>query len=422
MNVLVVGKGGREHAIARKFAESSRVDQVYVAPGNPGMADVAIQVPIAEEDHAGLISFAKERQVEWTFIGPETPLLAGLADRFEEAGLKVFGARQKAAELEGSKSFAKDLMKKYGIPTAAYETFDSYEQALAYVRSEGVPIVIKANGLAAGKGVVVALTMEEAEAALRDMLLDAKFGEASASVVIEEYLEGEEFSLLSFVNGDRVFPMEIAQDHKRAYDGDTGPNTGGMGAYSPVPQIPRHVVDESVETIVKKTAEAMAAEGRPFCGILYAGLMLTGSGPKVIEFNVRFGDPETQVILPRLKNDFVDVLEKVMAGEDLQLEWTDEAVLGVVLAAKGYPGSYQKGAVIKGLGNIAQEVHVYHSGTACDGLGTTVTDGGRVLFVAAKGKTLKEAQETAYREIGHIDCDGLFCRKDIGYRTFANRS
>ena len=417
MNVLVIGRGGREHAIARKFSESKRVDKVFVAPGNPGMSDVATLVPIQENEKAKIIEFAKANQIEWTFVGPEVPLLDGLVNALESEGLRAFGPRQNAAEIEGSKSFAKDLMKKYNIPTAAYETFTSFDEAKAYVEKMGAPIVIKANGLAAGKGVVVAMSEAEAFDALTDMLLDEKFGAASASVVIEEYLEGEEFSLLSFVNGDKVYPMVIAQDHKRAFDGDQGPNTGGMGAYSPVPQISDEVIAESLETIVKPTAIAMISEGRDFSGILYAGLMLTAKGPKVIEFNARFGDPETQVILPRLKSDLVDVLEAVMAGDDIEIEWHEDAVLGVVLAAKGYPGDYKKGALIKGLENISPDVHVYHSGTALDGEGNTVTNGGRVLFLSAKGATLAEAKQKAYEEIQKVECDDLFYRSDIGYRV-----
>jgi len=417
MNVLVVGRGGREHAIARKFSESERVDQVFVLPGNPGMTDVAKLVPIGENEQAKIVEFAKSNNIAWTFVGPEVPLLDGLVNTLEAEGLRAFGPRQNAAEIEGSKSFAKDLMKKYNIPTAAYETFTSFDEAKAYVQEMGAPIVIKANGLAAGKGVVVAMTEEEAFEALSDMLLDEKFGSASASVVIEEYLEGEEFSLLSFVNGDKVYPMVIAQDHKRAFDGDQGPNTGGMGAYSPVPQISDAVIAESLEAIVKPTANAMISEERTFSGILYAGLMLTANGPKVIEFNARFGDPETQVILPRLKTDLVDVLEAVMDGKEIEIEWHEEAVLGVVLAAKGYPGDYGKGDIIKGLDSIDEAVHVYHSGTDQDAEGNTVTNGGRVLFLSAKGATLEEAKQKVYEEIKKVDCDALFYRNDIGYRV-----
>ncbi len=421
MNVLVIGRGGREHAIARKFSESERVNTVFVAPGNPGMQDVSTLVPIEENEKEQLLQFAKNNDIGWTFVGPEVPLLDGLVDAFEAEGLRVFGPRQNAAEIEGSKSFAKDLMKKYNIPTAAYETFTSFEEAKNYVVKMGAPIVIKANGLAAGKGVVVAMTEEEAIAALSDMLLNEKFGSASASVVIEEYLEGEEFSLLSFVNGDKVYPMVIAQDHKRAFDGDQGPNTGGMGAYSPVPQISETIVQESLETIVQKTAEAMISEGREFSGILYAGLMLTAQGPKVIEFNARFGDPETQVILPRLDSDLVDVLDAVAEKREFTLEWSDQAVLGVVLAAKGYPEAYKKGELIQGLDVIDPAVHIYHAGTDLDKEGNCVTNGGRVLFLSAKGSTLEEAKQKVYEEIKKVDSDALFYRSDIGHRVIQSQ-
>lgn len=417
MNVLVIGRGGREHAIARKFSESKRVTTVFVAPGNPGMQDVAKLVAIQENETEKLLAFVKENNIELTFVGPEVPLLAGLVDAFDSEGLRAFGPRQKAAEIEGSKSFAKDLMKKYDIPTAAYETFSSFEEAKAYVEKIGAPIVIKANGLAAGKGVVVAMTEAEAIQALSDMLVNEKFGASSTSVVIEEYLEGEEFSLLSFVNGNKVYPMVIAQDHKRAFDGDKGPNTGGMGAYSPVPQISKAVIEESIEKVVKVTAEAMISEGRTFTGILYTGLMLTDKGPKVIEFNARFGDPETQVILPRLQSDLVDVLEAVMEGKEINIEWSDEAILGVVLATKGYPEGYNKGDIIMGLDTVDPEVHIYHAGTALDEAGNTVTNGGRVLFLSAKGKSLEAAKRKVYEEIKKVNCDALFYRSDIGHRV-----
>lgn len=417
MNVLVIGRGGREHAIARKLYESERVEKVFVAPGNPGMTDVAERVSIEETNHEGLVNFAKENAVKLTVIGPETPLLNGLADDFTEAGLQVFGPNSRAAVIEGSKSFAKDLMKNYNIPTAEYETFSDYEQAKAYIEKMGAPIVIKADGLAAGKGVVVAMTLQEALDAIHDMLVDAKFGEASTKVVVEEYLDGEEFSLMAFVNGDKVYPMVIAQDHKRVFNGDKGPNTGGMGAYSPVPQISESMVQTAVETILKPTVHAMISEDRRFTGILYAGLIATEKGTKVIEFNARFGDPETQVVLPRLKTDFVETLEAVLAGEDLELQWHNEAVLGVVVAAEGYPGEYKKGSVIKGLNKIQSEAHIYHAGTAKDSNGDFVSNGGRVLLVAAKGEDLASAQEQVYKELAHVEKDGLFWRTDIGYRA-----
>lgn len=417
MNVLVIGRGGREHAIARKLFESKRVGTVFAAPGNPGMTDVATLVPIDENNHGDLVAFAKNNAVSLTVIGPETPLLNGLADDFTEAGLQVFGPNGRAAVIEGSKSFAKDLMKNYSIPTAEYETFSDYDSAKAYIEKMGAPIVIKADGLAAGKGVVVAMTMEEALDAIHDMLVGAKFGEASAKVVIEEFLDGEEFSLMAFVNGEKVYPMVIAQDHKRVFDGDQGPNTGGMGAYSPVPQISDEMIQTAVETILKPTVNAMISENRSFTGILYAGLIATEKGTKVIEFNARFGDPETQVVLPRLKTDFIDTLEAVLSGEDLELEWHEEAVLGVVVAADGYPGEYKKGSIINGLEKIDANAHVYHAGTALNNEGKFIANGGRVLLVAAKGKDLAAAQAEVYEELGHIEKDGLFWRTDIGYRA-----
>lgn len=416
MNILVVGRGGREHTLAWKFAQSNQVETVYVAPGNKGMEDVATLVQIDENDFEALISFAKEKDIALTFVGPEVPLTNGIVDAFQEAGLRIFGPNGQAAIIEGSKSFAKDLMKKYEIPTATYETFTNYEEASAYLEKVGAPIVIKADGLAAGKGVVVAMTMEEAQQALREMMQDEKFGEAGSHIVIEEFLEGEEFSFMAFVHDEKVYPMVISQDHKRAFDGDKGPNTGGMGAYSPVPQISEAIVEESIETILLPTAKAMVAEGRPFTGILYAGLILTNQGPKVIEFNARFGDPETEVILPRLENDLVDVITGVLEGKELNLSWSKEEVVGVVLAAKGYPEAYDKGHVIKGLETLAEDTLVFHSGT--DYVDNHyVTNGGRVLFVASKGETLEQAQQKVYEELKKIDCDGLFYRTDIGSRA-----
>lgn len=419
MNVLVIGRGGREHAICRKMKESSQVEKVFVAPGNDGMTDVAELVAIDESNQDALVKFALEQQVGLTFVGPEIPLLEGIVDKFEEAGLKVFGPRQQAALIEGSKSFAKDLMQKYSIPTAEYAVFSDYEAAKQYVEKLGAPIVIKADGLAAGKGVVVAMTMEEAIAALKDMLLDERFGDASATVVVEEFLAGEEFSLMAFVNGDIVVPLEIAQDHKRAYDGDQGPNTGGMGAYSPVPQISQEVVETAIETILHPTAQAMIQEDRSFCGILYAGLILTEKGPKVIEFNARFGDPETQVILPRLKSDLVDVLLELLDRKTPVLEWDDNFVIGVVVASEGYPGDYQKGAVLEGLTDLIDEVYLFHAGTKLDEQGRFVTNGGRVLLAGAKGKDLKLAQQNVYKELEKLTRNGVFYRKDIGARAIA---
>ncbi|HFJ9447633.1 TPA: phosphoribosylamine--glycine ligase [Bacillus tropicus] len=418
MNVLVIGRGGREHALAWKFAQSEKVEKVYVAPGNEGMRDVATPVDIDENDFDALVLFAKENHVELTFVGPEIPLMNGIVDRFKEEGLRVFGPNKAAAVIEGSKAFTKELMKKYNIPTAAYETFTDYEEAVQYIQKVGAPIVIKADGLAAGKGVTVAMTLEEALQATKEMLQDVKFGEASKKVVIEEFLDGQEFSLMAFVNGKTVYPMVIAQDHKRAFDGDKGPNTGGMGAYSPVPQIPELAVEEAVKTVLHPTAKAMIQENRSFTGILYAGLILTNDGPKVIEFNARFGDPETEVVLPRLENDLVDVCNAVLDESELTLQWSEEAVIGVVLASKGYPEAYKKGEIIKGL-DALQDVIVFHAGTAMKH-GDFVTNGGRVLFVACKANSLQEAKDKVYKEIGKIESDGLFYRSDIGYRAIGH--
>ncbi|MCU4991609.1 phosphoribosylamine--glycine ligase [Bacillus cereus] len=418
MNVLVIGRGGREHALAWKFAQSEKVEKVYVAPGNEGMRDVATPVDIDENDFDTLVLFAKENNVELTFVGPEIPLMNGIVDRFKEEGLRVFGPNKAAAVIEGSKAFTKELMKKYNIPTAVYETFTDYEEAVQYIEKVGAPIVIKADGLAAGKGVTVAMTLEEALQAVKEMLQDVKFGEASKKVVIEEFLDGQEFSLMAFVNGTTVHPMVIAQDHKRAFDGDKGPNTGGMGAYSPVPQIPKSAVQEAIKTVLHPTAKAMIAENRSFTGILYAGLILTNDGPKVIEFNARFGDPETEVVLPRLENDLVDVCNAVLDESELTLQWSEEAVIGVVLASKGYPEAYKKGDIISGL-DALQDVIVFHAGTAMKH-GDFVTNGGRVLFVACKANSLQEAKDKVYKEIGKIESDGLFYRGDIGYRAIGH--
>ncbi|MBT2733809.1 phosphoribosylamine--glycine ligase [Neobacillus sp. C211] len=418
MNVLIIGRGGREHAICRKVSESAGLEKVFVAPGNPGMADVAELVSIAESEHEQLLQFAKDNGVGLTIIGPEVPLLEGLADKFEAAGLAVFGPRQAAAEIEGSKSFAKELMKKYQIPTADYAVFTKYEDARNYIEEKGAPIVIKADGLAAGKGVTVALTKEEALASVEEMLVDAKFGAASSRVVIEEFLAGEEFSLMALVNGEVVVPLEIAQDHKRAYDGDLGPNTGGMGAYSPVPQIGAETVQTAVDTVLIPAAKAMVQEGRSFCGVLYAGLIKTPDGPKVIEFNARFGDPETQVVLPRLKSDLVQVVLELLNGGCPTLEWDEQAMIGAVVAAKGYPEAYEKGAVLTGLAELNdQEVFTFHAGTVKNDAGEFVTAGGRVLLVGAKAESIVEAQEKVYRELEKLTCDGVFYRKDIGAKA-----
>ncbi|KFZ42463.1 phosphoribosylamine--glycine ligase [Anoxybacillus flavithermus] len=418
MKVLIIGRGGREHVLVWKVAQSPLVTRVYVAPGNDGMDSIATRVPIAETDVEALVKWAKKEAIDLTIVGPEAPLLAGIVDRFEGEGLRIFGPKQQAALIEGSKAFAKEMMRKYNIPTASYATFTDYHDAVRYVREQEAPIVIKADGLAAGKGVTVALTIDEALHALHDIMVAKKFGEAGAQVVIEQYLQGEEFSLMTFVHEERVYPMVIAQDHKRAFDGDQGPNTGGMGAYSPVPQISERMVHEAVETIVKPIAKALKQEGCAFTGFLYAGLIATEEGPKVIEFNARFGDPEAQVILPRLQNDLVEVIVSILEDRPITLRWSDETTIGVILAAKGYPQQYEKGAVIRGLERITR-AQIFHAGTKRIN-NEWVTDGGRVLLVVASGKTLKEAQRLVYEQIKYIECDQLFYRRDIGYKAIGH--
>lgn len=412
MKILVIGRGGREHAIAWKAAQSQLVEKVFVAPGNDGMKQQFETVNIDEKDNDKIVQWSKENAIDLVIIGPEAALQNGLSDDLKKNNIKVFGPSQTATQIESSKEFAKELMKKYHIPTADFATFSDYEEAKKYLEEHGAPIVIKYDGLAAGKGVVVAMTMEEADQALRDMLLDTKFGKGK--VVIEEFLQGPEFSLLTLVNGKQVVPLVIAQDHKRAFDGDNGPNTGGMGAYSPVPIIPQSVIDESVEKIMKPVAAAMVTEGKSFCGVLYGGLMLTQNGPKVIEFNARFGDPETEVVLPKIKSDLVQHILDVLDNKATQVEFYDETFLGVVLSSNGYPGSYAKGVAINGLENVKQLV--FHMGTAYKD-GTWVTSGGRVLFVVGKGKDIYEARKDAYDGVSKIKSEGLFFRSDIGFQS-----
>ncbi|MCG7337397.1 phosphoribosylamine--glycine ligase [Sporosarcina sp. ACRSM] len=418
MNILVIGSGGREHAIARQFKNSPSVQKVFVAPGNDGMKNDAECVQIDALDFEALVSFAKENEVDLTFVGPEQPLAEGVVDFFAEHGLKAFGPTKAAALIEGSKSFAKELMAKYNIPTAAYGTFTDAEEAKAFIRENGAPIVVKADGLAAGKGVIVAMTLDEALDAVDDMIGNQKFGESSSRVVIEEFLDGEEFSYMSFVHDGQIYPMVIAQDHKRAFDGDKGPNTGGMGAYSPVPQISDSVVQEAYDKVVVPTVEAMTAEGTPFTGILYAGLILTEDGPKVIEFNARFGDPETQVVLPRMASDFGAFMAALMDCKPYDLQWHDEAMLGVVIAADGYPGDVVKGTALPNLDILqTQGLDVFHAGTKSDGAGFA-GNGGRVILVAAKADSLKEAQSQVYKGLSQLEWNGFFYRQDIGWRTF----
>ena len=410
--VLVVGSGGRCHAIVDALSRSPQVEKIYCAPGNAGIAEQAECVAIGVTDVETLVAFAKEQQIDMTVVGPEAALAVGIVNRFEECGLKAFGPTKEAAQIESSKEFAKRLMAKYGIPTAAYEAFDEFEAAWEYVKNRPLPAVIKYDGLAAGKGVVVAESYDQAEEALRDMLLDASFGKGR--VVVEDFLAGPEFSFMCVVSGEKVYPLAMAQDHKRAYDGDKGPNTGGMGAYSPVPFVTEEIESIALEQIMKPTAAAMVAEGVPFCGVLYGGLILTEQGPKVIEFNARFGDPETEVVLPRLKSDIYELFDAAIEGRDHQTEWSDEAYLGVVMASTGYPASSTKGAVIGGLERA--ESHIYHMGTAIKD-GNLVTAGGRVLMVVGKGATLAEAHSMAMADVAKVECKELFYRSDIGHKV-----
>jgi len=412
-NVLVIGSGGREHALAWKFKQSRAVKTVFVAPGNAGMIDVATVVPIAVENFLELANFVKENNIDLTFVGPEIPLSLGIVDYFNEQGLTIFGPNKKAALLESSKSFAKDMMSKYNIPTATYESFDDYDKALDYLKSQRMPIVLKADGLAAGKGVIIPQTMEEAEIALKEMMCDNLFASAGSKVVIEEYLEGEEFSLMAFVSGERVIPMPIAQDHKRAFDGDQGGNTGGMGAYSPVIHLGQAVVDEALKKVMHPMAGAMIAEGCSFEGILYGGFMSMIDGVKTIEFNVRFGDPETQILMLKLESDLYELIMDFINGKEVVVEWNKLAAIGVVLAAIGYPDEYEKGIAINGLENCSTTV--FHMGTT-EFDGKIVTNGGRVLFVTATSDTLEQAREIVYKDINNIKCDDLFWRKDIGQK------
>jgi phosphoribosylamine--glycine ligase len=413
--VLVVGSGGREHAIVDALSRSPQVGKIYCAPGNAGTLQQAENVPLKDTDVEGLKAFALEKKVDLTVVGPESALAAGIADAFRAAGLKIFGHTRLATAIESSKEFAKGLMERHGIPTAAYRAFSSYEEALAYVSGRPFPAVIKYDGLAAGKGVVIAANLEEARAALSDMLLDESFGKGR--VVIEDFLTGPEFSFLCFVDGPRVYPMPLSQDHKRAFDGDKGPNTGGMGAYTGLPFITEEDRAFAYEEIMCRTARAMCEEGRPLSGVLYGGLMKTPQGIKVIEFNARFGDPETEVVLPLLKSDMYDICEAVATGRGTEEPvWADGITLGVVLASKGYPGSYKKGFPINGMHRLG--TRVYHMGTALDPEGQLVTAGGRVMMVIAGGGTVAEVREKVYREVEKIECDNLFYRKDIAHCAF----
>lgn len=413
MKVLVVGRGGREHSLIMKLNESEKVTKIYAAPGNAGIASIAENVAIDEMAIKELVAFAKKEAIDLTVVGPENPLNAGIADEFQAEGLKIFAPTEAAALLEGSKSYAKEFMKKYNVPTADYAVFNDAEEAKSYIKEKGAPIVVKADGLAAGKGVIVALTEEEAMIAVDDMLVSKAFAEAGATVVVEEFLDGKEFSLMAFVHEDKVFPMVTARDHKRAYDNDEGPNTGGMGAFAPADDITQADLDFSMENILLRTAKGMIAEDRAFTGILYAGLIMTEQGPKVIEFNTRFGDPETQVVLPLLENDLLQVFLDVLAGKNPKLSWSNGAALGVVVASKGYPGAYEKG---KKLPKLPEGINPFaiHAGTKHQN-GEYVSDGGRVLLVGATAPTMEEATKITYEALKPFEEEeNFFFRKDIG--------
>jgi phosphoribosylamine--glycine ligase len=421
VQVLVIGSGGREHALAWKAAQSASVEKVYCVPGNPGIAQIAECAPMDIADNDALVAFALENKIDLTIVGPEVPLANGVVDAFRAKGLAIFGPTQAAAQIEGSKSFAKDLMKKYGIPTAAFEVFTDAEAAKAYIVEQGAPIVIKADGLAAGKGVVVAMTLDEALEAVDMMMCDQAFGSAGCQVVVEEFLTGEEASILTFCDGTTIVPMISSQDHKRAYDNDEGPNTGGMGTYAPAPVVTADVLARVQKEILEPTVAAMKAEGIPYTGCLYAGLMITENGPKVIEFNARFGDPETQVVLPLLDSDMAEVMMACVNGNlaDLDIKWKDGAAVCVVMAAGGYPQGYRKGDVISGLDKAADlGATVFHAGTAAKD-GNIVTNGGRVLGVTAIGTDVQKAVDNAYAAVKSIHFDDVHYRNDIAYRAIA---
>ena len=405
MNILVIGRGGREHAIAKKLQQEDKVKTVYCAPGNPGMSGDNIRtVPIGEEQQTELIQFVKDNQIDWTFIGPETPLIEGIVDAFQAAGLLIFGPTKAAAIIEGSKSFAKDFMQKYQIPTAEYRVFRRLAPALEYIEQQGVPIVIKADGLAAGKGVVVAETKTAAKRALVAMMEDQQFGASGQTVVIEEFLQGEEFSLMAFVSNEKVYPMVIAQDHKRIFDGDAGPNTGGMGAYTPVPQIPEEAVQQAISQVLKPTAKGMVAEKRPFQGILYAGLIQTATGPKVIEFNARFGDPETQVVLARLESPLSEIISSLLVKEQ-------PTIAGVVVAAEGYPNQYKTNLPLPEMSGET----IYYAGVTRSEQ-ALVSAGGRIFLAEATASTLEEARKKVYQTLDNYSFPGMYYRKDIGVK------
>ena len=420
MKVLVIGGGGREHALVWKIAQSPLLEKLYCAPGNPGTAQLAENVDLAVDDLPGLLAFALEQGIALTVVGPELPLSLGLVDLFEEHGLKVFGARKNAALIESSKAFSKELMRKYQVPTAAYGVFTEVEPAVAFIDQTGTPIVIKADGLAAGKGVIIAQDREEAVAAVTDMLSGNAFGAAGSRVVVEEFLKGEEASFLAFTDGTRIIPLASAQDHKAVFDGDLGPNTGGMGAYSPAPVVTPAIHEKAMAEVMRRTVDGMAAEGRPYRGVLYAGLMIDGDSVKTLEFNARFGDPECQPLLMRMKSDIIPILLAVASGDlsGVEIQWHDQAAVCVVLAAAGYPGDYRKGDPIAGLAEAGEleELVVFHAGTKVSG-GEVVTSGGRVLGVTALGDTVQQAIDRAYRGVARISWPGMHYRRDIGAKA-----
>ncbi|CAG0963211.1 MAG: phosphoribosylamine--glycine ligase [Rhizobiaceae bacterium] len=420
MNVLLIGSGGREHALAWKIAASPMLTRLFAAPGNPGIAAEAECVPLSMDDHEAIAAFCRDKSIDLVVVGPEAPLVAGLGDRLREAGIRVFGGSAAAARLEGSKGFTKDLCARYGIPTAAYGRFSDAAAAKAYVREHGAPIVVKADGLAAGKGVAVAMTLDEALSAI-DACFEGSFGAAGAEVVVEEFLEGEEASFFCLCDGTTALPFGSAQDHKRVGDGDTGPNTGGMGAYSPAPVMTPAMVERTMKEIVEPTMRGMAEMGCPFSGVLFAGLMISEAGPKLIEYNVRFGDPECQVLMMRLKDDILVLMQAAADGQlaHMSVRWRDEVALTVVMAAKGYPGTPDRGSVIRGIDAAAAEgVEIFHAGTALND-GQLVANGGRVLNVTATGRSVAEAQRKAYAAVARIDWPEGFCRRDIGWRAVA---
>lgn len=417
MKVLIVGSGGREHAIAASVAKSPKVDKIYCAPGNAGIGLVAECVPIGAMEFDKLVSFAKEKEIDLTIVGMDDPLVGGLVDELEKAGLRAFGPRKNAAILEGSKAFSKDLMRKYGIPTAGYETFDDPKEAIAYLEMIQFPVVLKADGLALGKGVLICQTLEEAKEGVKTIMLDKQFGEAGNRMVVEEFMTGREVSVLSFVDGKTIKTMTSAQDHKRAQDGDQGLNTGGMGTFSPSPFYTREIDEFCQKYIYQATVNAMAKEDRPFKGVIFFGLMLTENGPRVLEYNARFGDPEAQVVLPRMKNDIIEVMEACIDGrlDEVELQFEDNAAVCVVLASEGYPVKYEKGYLIHGLEKFEGQdsYYCFHAGTKKTEQGI-VTNGGRVLGITAKGKDLKEARANAYEAAGWIEFENKYMRHDIG--------